>query len=153
MISLQALSNTILEKSFTEKVPVSPMKLQKLLYFIYKEYAQKTGEPLFSENFQAWDYGPVVQSIYDEFKSFKGNSITRFSKDASDKVYVLSPNKSSVVFDAINSVWDKYKDCSGIELSQITHRCESAWYKAYTSEKAWLEFEDIINDKTDNCNG
>lgn len=70
MVSVQAFANTVLKKSFEELIQVSPMKLQKLLYFIYADYLKKTKEPLLSEKFQVWQYGPVLSSAYYEFKSW-----------------------------------------------------------------------------------
>ena len=49
MVSSQVVANTILRSAFKEKVSISPMKLQKLMYFFFKEYAQKTGEKIFSK--------------------------------------------------------------------------------------------------------
>ena len=55
MISPQVLANTILKKAFEEDIPVTPMKLQKLVYFICREYMQNNdGEDLISEDFLAW---------------------------------------------------------------------------------------------------
>ena len=71
MILTQAAANTFLEMAFEEKIDVSPMKLQKLLYFANKRYLKDTGSPLFAESFQSWKYGPVLSSIYYEFRSYQ----------------------------------------------------------------------------------
>ena len=36
MVSSQVVANTILRSAFKEKVSISPMKLQKLMYFFFK---------------------------------------------------------------------------------------------------------------------
>lgn len=148
MVPVDAICNTILQKSFNEFIPVSPMKLQKLLYFVYGTYAKAYNEPLFSEDFQAWQHGPVLSSVYNEFKSFKASSITKFSKDANGATYVLNPDSTSHVINIIDDVWSKYKNCTGIDLSYITHLPGSAWYKAYTNNNDRLDFQDIVNDNT-----
>lgn len=147
MISVQALCNTVLKKAFSENIPVTPMKLQKLLYFIYREYLRQTGRPLFSEPFETWAYGPVIPSVYDEFKAFKAKPINRFARDSQGNVYVLDENADPELTAYIVSIWERYKRKSGIELSQITHKPNSAWYKAYMEGSPILKFEDIQNDE------
>ena len=88
-IPAQAVCNSILQLSFEENIPVSPMKLQKLLYFVYRDYLKETDELLFSERFEAWPSGPVLPSVYSEFKSFCDQPITKFAKNADGSVSVL----------------------------------------------------------------
>lgn len=146
MISVQALSNTILKKSFDENIPVSPMKLQKLIYFIYRDYLQRTGDSLFTEEFETWQYGPVLRSVYDEFKTFRANRITRFAKTANDEVFIINETADPNLRASINNTWDRYKHHDGIALSQITHREGSAWRRAYESGKQTLQDVDIRSD-------
>lgn len=143
-VPVQAACNTILCKAFSEHIPVSPMKLQKLLYFSYRQYLRNTnGLPLFSEQFEAWPYGPVLRSVYDEFKSFHGDPITMFAKNANGSVSVISCQNAPEACRAIDSTWELYKNKSGIELSQITHLPGSAWHKAMASRDIFLKNEDI----------
>lgn len=148
-IPAQAVCNTILQRAFTEKIPVSPMKLQKLLYFTYQTYLKRTGQLLFSERFEAWPYGPVLPSIYDEFKSFHGNPITKFAKNADGSVSVISGTASGAygIVYSIAETWEKYKNKTGIELSGITHQKESAWYKAVMRKDTLLDIDDIREEK------
>lgn len=146
MVSVQALCNTIIKKSFDENIPVSPMKLQKLLYFIYRDYLKETNSVLFAEDFQAWKYGPVLESVYDEFKTFRSNRITRFAKTANGEVYVINETLEPILCSVINSVWNKYKGYDGIALSQVTHEEGGAWRKAFLKGSASLNIEDIKED-------
>ena len=43
---------------------ITQMKLHKLLYYAAGWHLGFTGEPLFDEDIEAWQYGPVVPSIY-----------------------------------------------------------------------------------------
>lgn len=146
MVSVQALCNTILKKSFDEGVRVTPMKLQKLLYFIYRSYLQKFGQSLFSEDFLAWQYGPVLRSVYDEFKVYGANPITKFAKTATGDVFVINECASEAVTECINEVWSKYRYKTGIELSNITHKSGGAWIKAYANDYPALKDADIKDD-------
>lgn len=142
MISVQALANTILKKSFEEFCTVTSMKLQKLIYFIYADYLKRTGEPLFSERFEVWKFGPVVSSVYYDFKAFGAERITRFARDAAGKVSVVKLNGSDAAI-SIERIWNKYKQYNGTELSAMTHRVGTAWSKACDRKGKYLSDEDI----------
>jgi len=146
MASVQAVCNTFLLKSFTEPdhIPITPMKLQKLIYFAYKDFLQKTGKRAFNDTIQTWKYGPVIQSVYDEFKSYGKKPITRFARDAQDKVYVV---KGKGLNSSIDYVWNKYKCFNGIDLSNMTHQDGTAWSKAFEAHRPYLKDADIKNEQ------
>lgn len=54
---------------------MTAMKLQKLLYYCQGYSLGMTGKPLFLESIVAWAYGPVVKSVYKEYKTYKGQCI------------------------------------------------------------------------------
>ena len=146
-VPVQAVCNTILKKSFTEKITVTPMKLQKLLYFIYRDFLQKYDCDLFSENFEVWTYGPVLSSVYDEFKSFKASRITKFAKNADGSASIIAEDgNAKEIIEIIDSVWERYKTYTGIELSNLTHRPDSAGYKAHRKGDSILNKTDIRDD-------
>ena len=125
------ISNNILKRAFDEEVSVSPMKLQKLLYFVASDYAKHTGAPLLSEQFQAWDYGPVVRSVYDEFRSFGGSAIRAYAKDATGASKMVKESKNEDLRESLDRIWGKAKDVSAVRLSRITHIEGSAWYNTF----------------------
>ena len=45
---------------------ISNLKLQKVLYFVQAEFLVGTFDhrPCFSDPIEAWDFGPVVPSVY-----------------------------------------------------------------------------------------
>ena len=47
--------------------PLSHLQLQKLVYLAYK-VPFKYKEPLFDEKIVAFQYGPVVEEVYQQFK-------------------------------------------------------------------------------------
>lgn len=56
---------------------LTPLKLQKILYYVATAYFQKTKERLFEEDIQKWQYGPVVKEVYHQFKSFGFHHIAK----------------------------------------------------------------------------
>ena len=147
MVSSQVVANTFLYYGFQEKIEITPMKLQKLIYFLYKSYAKKTNYPLFSEQFEAWKYGPVLPSIYYEFNSFKDKPINRFARNAQMGVSILNLKTNSILFDSWNEIWGQLKFFSGPQLSTMTHQPETAWSKAFNNKQHCLSFEDIKNEQ------
>lgn len=143
MITANNLANNILMRSFKQNSPVTPMKLQKLIYFIFKQYYKEKNCRLFVEDFLAWPYGPVVQSVYDEFRSFGANNITKFAKDSQGNVFMASESADPDLSRIINSVWTRYLGVDGIQLSRITHLPGSAWANAKYKGSPTLDLEDI----------
>ena len=146
VFQLAHVVNTILYKAEEEDVNISPMKLQKLLYFIYMQYYSRTGTPLFAERFEPWEYGPVVSDVYYAYKNKKGPYIENYMRDAEGKLKRLALNAEPDLDQAFNTAWLKYKGFSGIELSQITHKEDGAWWKAAKNGRPFLSDEDIRSD-------
>ena len=140
------LSNNFVMKALQEKISLSPMKLQKLIYFTYRDYLQSTDNQLFSEPISAWKFGPVVESVYNHFKPFGSRSINKFYKNSAGEVCVLA--ESSEVFgNVIRLIWGKYRTFSGIYLSGLTHKPGTAWHKAWVSNAIYLKDDDIKNEQ------
>jgi len=55
---------------------LSPMQLQKLLYYAQGYSLGMTGEALFGDAIEAWTHGPVVPDVYRLYKRYAGNIIT-----------------------------------------------------------------------------
>jgi uncharacterized phage-associated protein len=81
------LSNNLLSRAFDEQIPITPMKLQKMMYFLYRDYLKATKVPLFTERFMTWKYGPVLDSVYTEYKRYSGVSIKKYGNF--NGVYVI----------------------------------------------------------------
>jgi uncharacterized phage-associated protein len=121
------------------------MKLQKMLYFLYRDYLKKTDNSLFTERFSAWKYGPVLESVYYTFKDFGSQGITQYG-GFPGPVYSVKEEVDTTLKGLLNDLWNKCKPYNGIYLSQLTHKPECAWYKAWTNSQIFLYDEDIKND-------
>lgn len=138
--------NNILQRSFKENVVVTPMKLQKLMYFISCEYIKATNNELLSEDFYVWQYGPVLPTVYNEFKTFRGNQITTYAKDAEGNVFVYNEETSPNLKTSIERIWNSFKNMSGIQLSTITHEDGSGWSKAFSTHQERITKEQMKAD-------
>lgn len=142
------IANNVLSRAFAKKAYISPIELQKILYFVAAEYQKKAGQSLFSERFETWQYGPVLRSVYSEFRPFSRDCITRFAKDADNKSRMIDEDADPVLQRALDSVWAVTKRRSAVDLSRITHLENSAWDKAFQNEQPFLSSDSIAADET-----
>ncbi|MBM7824576.1 putative phage-associated protein [Arcanobacterium pluranimalium] len=142
------IANNVLSRSFAEKIYISSMKLQKIMYFVASEYQKVMKSDLLEESFSTWAYGPVVYSVYDEFRSYGKNGIKRYARDARGKTLIIDEAQDIELKVALDRVWDKAKHKTGIELSKITHIKDSAWDKAFQRDWPVLNPADIGSDTT-----
>lgn len=124
------------------------MKLQKLLYYVCRDYAQRTGDTPITELFEVWKYGPVLPSVYGQFQSFRADPITEYAKDAMGRSKKVSEDKNPVLAEVLDIVWAKYKRYSGRQLSAMIHEKNSGWYAAYVQSRTIITVEDMIHDQS-----
>ena len=149
MVTALNVGNSILSRGFAEDIDITPMKLQKMIYFVYRDYYKKTGISLFNERFETWRYGPVVPSVYDKFKKCGSNAIRKYGRENDGKTILAVDEESAPVLKGIlNDVWDRYKKYDGIYLSAITHKPNTAWSKAYEKRSPYLLDEDIRQEES-----
>ncbi|MAE50882.1 MAG: hypothetical protein CMH27_03650 [Micavibrio sp.] len=70
------IANFILDFCDKKNVRVSNLALQKILYFCHVWSLVKLDQPLIRHQFEAWQFGPVLQYVYREFKDFEKQPIT-----------------------------------------------------------------------------
>lgn len=143
------VANNILSRSFGDEIFISPMKLQKILYFVASEYAKNTGEKLLEEDFETWSTGPVLRSVYNMFKPFGGYSIRRYAPhDAMGNAYMMNEKDDAHLRVVLDTVWATARNMDTILLAEVTKKPNSAWDKAIKNEQPFLSHEDIVKDCT-----
>ena len=111
---------------------ISNLKLQKLLYYAQGTYLAITGHELFKEPILAWKHGPVVNSVYQEYKGNKANGIV-YEKPFDFNEF--DPETENI----LEEVYDCFGQYSAWKLRNMTH-----------SEEPWISTdinEVISNDK------
>lgn len=146
MCQVSHVVNTIVHQAQVDQIALSPMKLQKILYFLYKEYYKEFDQALFAERFEAWIYGPVISEVYCAYQNRRDKNINQYMPDANGDLKKISLSTSPDFRKVFVSVWDRYKHYSGIELSKLTHSKDSAWTKAVATKNAFLSDNDIASE-------
>lgn len=138
-----ALANTFILKGAEESIPLTPMKIQLLIYLLYSRYYQITGQQLFTERFEKWKYGAVLLSVHYYFRDFGANPVTRFARNAYGNVEVIELRYRTAIQQAFTEVWEKYKNFSSVQLSDMVRKENTAWNRAVNGI---LQDEDILNE-------
>lgn len=132
--SAYAVANAFVQKAKDGRLPnLSPMKLQKLMYFAQAWHLKIAGTPLMDDNFARWQHGPVVPAIYHEFKAYGYRDIDRMATTlAFDQGgYVMNvptiPSEDASTWKLIDAIVNKYGSVDGPALSLLTHLPGSAW--------------------------
>ena len=126
MISPIYAANNMIRRAKEQDLKITNLKLQKLLYFLYTRYLFDTKTPLFSNRFEAWQYGPVLTEIYDIFKIEGANPIVDLRPDANGKILVVS--EEGAFGESFDRVWARYARMSAANLVALAHGEENADY-------------------------
>lgn len=111
---------------FEKLEEVTPLMLQKMLYFIQGIYSALYGKPIFAEECRAWIHGPVYPEVYELFRDFKYNPID-------DARFALLEGMEDTLTDyekrVIDLVVNTFGMYGGKVLEKITHN-EDPWMEA-----------------------
>lgn len=126
------VANTFLVRAREDGVnDVDPLKIQKLVYCLHGWHLAVRDHPAVGERFEAWPHGPVLASIYRQFKKFHYHRIFDFAKDidpttGQETSSYVNPNDIAF-YSVFDPVWDRYKEYSGSQLSDMTHQPNTPW--------------------------
>lgn len=128
---IQHVANAFLKKDFSDnKASITPLKMQKLIFFLNGWHLAITGEPAIETEFRAWKYGPVEEQLYHDLKGYRGNPITAYLSDSDGRSRTIADSQK-MFYDILNMVWDKYSGFSAIQLSALTHEPGTPWDQVY----------------------
>ena len=147
--SAASVANAFLSKAFKEKKRISPMKMQKLAYIAHGYSLVESNDPLLDEAFQAWKFGPVLNSLYHVCKYFGKDGINRYLSDSDWGVREETPApipEDSQALDIIDYVWKTYSNESAFSLSCWTHEKGGPWDEATNGGQNVLRYQSISND-------
>lgn len=144
-----SIANAFLSRAFRDKKQISPMKIQKLVYLAHGYALVECDEPILNEVFEAWKFGPVLNSLYHECKRYGRNHINQYLKDIDPETGAIAPAPipdDQRVNEIIDFVWKNYGDESAISLSDWTHERGGPWDQVTMGGKRVLRHQDVPND-------
>ena len=113
------IANRFVECAKRDSMEITPLHIQKLLYFAQGWHLALHRSPLFQEPVQAWQYGPVVTAVYHRLKPAGAGDLRAH---VGDRVSPLSSEHSSFV----EQIWRTYGHLNAGRLSDMTHQ-EAPW--------------------------
>lgn len=121
-----------------KNIELTNLHLQKVLYFLQGRFLRDFGYPLFADDIQAWNSGPVVPSVFERYCSESA-----FSTTAGNRCDLpLTSQELAAVRDEI----DKISDIPLWSLCKEIKKIDSPWSSAFSvGRKRTIEKEKIRN--------
>lgn len=117
---------------------ITNMKVQKLLYYIQGWHLGLYGSPVFADDFEAWVHGPVQYEVYNEYKEYRYNPITKV---------INKPILNELLISHINQVLECYGGETAYALELMTHK-EWPWIEARDGLPSDAPSDNIISTET-----
>lgn len=128
------IANFVLDYCETNGINVTNLSLQKIVYFCHVWSLIKLGRPLIRHKFEAWQFGPVLQYLYREFKDFEETPITKRAR----KLDVITGEMAIAEYDfdqatetLLRNVVGFYSRLSAGHLVEISHVAGGPWETAW----------------------
>lgn len=143
MYKVKDVARYIVQTAQEKGKPISNLKLQKLLYFLWKEYYKQTNKYLFKEPFVAWQFGPVERDVYFEYYMY-GAAPIQIRPESISIIEIKDDDKR-----IIDRVFDDYAKETVFNLVQETHKQGCAWDRKFqngSGARAEIPFDYIEED-------
>ncbi|AWW34592.1 hypothetical protein CT138_06885 [Mannheimia varigena] len=142
--------NELIAYLYTKVGSLSPLKLQKGLYFLYAYYSAMYGikhaneesesdynlpKELFSAEFEAWNYGPVIRSVYMDRKLGEDKYQEMARKFDADLFFNDDNGKEVKSF--IDDLFSQISKASDFSLVDRSHE-DKAWENAFSQGKSTI---------------
>ncbi|WP_341843195.1 Panacea domain-containing protein [Chitinophaga caseinilytica] len=105
---------------------ISPMKLQKLIYYSQAWYLVKFDKPLFNDKIEAWMHGPTIPAVYERFDNAYRDSIPFEKMFSKEHPYKKLPIELD---DFLEEIFFKYGEHSAWFLEALSKK-ELPWRMA-----------------------
>jgi uncharacterized phage-associated protein len=116
----QQVAAYFIEAAAKDNACLENLKLQKLVVLAHGWCLGLTDKPLLNEPPQAWMYGPIVASLYKDYKQYGNEYLTKRHR-------IAGPPRSNEVRNLLQSVWTTYGKFTALQLSAICHGPETPW--------------------------
>lgn len=115
---------------------MTPLRLQKLMYFAQAWSFARLRRPLFSDGIEAWPLGPVVPSVYHKYKVCGREPIVHVDEDYQYNVFQQDE------VDLLLDVYLHYGKYTASALVDLTHKSKP-WIEACASGRSQISSEAI----------
>ena len=127
MYPVLELAKYVVSKCIKDKCQISNLQLQKILYYIQREFLQRLGKPAFTENIEAWPFGPVVPEVYYEFCGAGAMPISLCPELEESFMQLLTEENRRI----IDSIIESKRKLNPWDMVSETHKPGGAWDSVY----------------------
>ena len=143
MYSSRQIANYFIRKSHDTGIALTPMKLIKLCYIAHGWHLGIFEKELLDEVIYAWKFGPVIRTIYQDFKQYGNSQISKlYSEDGNKYPF---PDEKIVQF--LDTIWNAYGKYDGVQLSSFTHQKDTPWDIVWNREGGCENKDAIIGNE------
>ncbi|MDE2956338.1 MAG: DUF4065 domain-containing protein [Bacteroidota bacterium] len=120
---------------------LTQLSLHKLLYVAQMYHLWRYKRPLVDNQFEAWEFGPVIPELYHELKRFGSKPITNVYRS-------WRSIPAGTERDTLDRVVEDLSDLSGAQLIGVTHWSGGAWRKNYVrgARHVVIPMKDMIDE-------
>ena len=129
MFSAFDLAGTLCENSGWK---LSNLSVQRLVYLAQMIHLGEGQRPFFPEQFEAWDYGPIIPSLYHELKMFGSDPVEAYAPLGRMNPETETQN---FIMDYLDDLGSKKRPG---QLVALTHWKNGAWAKNYKKDTKGL---------------
>jgi uncharacterized phage-associated protein len=142
----KAIANYFLDLADARAEPLSPLKIQKLVYFANGWHLALRNAPIIDEQVEAWPYGPVIPSLYRAFRKYGDQPITARAERVVTEfhgTWKMSFRRFTPSIDEqpggrveftknfLKRIWDTFGGYTAIQLSNLTHQEGTPWHRVF----------------------
>lgn len=114
------VANWFVTRAQRDRRTLSIMSLLKLTYIAHGWHLETQNAPLFGNQIQAWQYGPVIPDVYNDFRR-QGVAVHSIAKSVPSCDF--DPEDVSL----LEQVWKIYGGLPPFQLSALTHVPGGPW--------------------------
>ncbi len=104
---------------------IDNLKLNKLLFYSQAWSMVRFGKPLFIDEVEAWEYGPVVSSVYHAYKACGKTPIQEPVDEVDEGKFTTDE------LELLIDIYNNYGQYTSVALKNKTHVTDSPWEKVY----------------------
>ena len=99
---------------------ITPLMVQKLVFFAQAWFLANKGRPLFTDDFQAWASGPIIPALFERFENFAYTNLPPIEN---------ARQVSGEKLELLNGVQERYGCFNAGKLEQLVQESGGPWSK------------------------
>lgn len=121
MNDAKTIADEMLRIGKENKKTLTPLQLMKLVYIAHGWSLGLDRGNLYSDQIEAWRYGPIIPELYNITKKYGRDPIPV-------ELVGIGPSMVDLNTSAfLRNVFSKYGHLSGLQLSNLTHKSGTPW--------------------------